>query len=69
VQTKRTGRVSAISTFHTNSTDYEAWQRQVYHDESECGYGKRIKADGNAISDTDGRRRCDRCTDLAAGKA
>lgn len=39
--------------------------RNVYHDESECQYGKEIKADGNDIPGTDGRPRCDKCIELA----
>ena len=57
--------MAKVDAFHTDSTDYEAWQRQVYHDQSECGYGQRIKRDGNAIPGTAGRRQCDRCADLA----
>jgi hypothetical protein len=56
-----------IPAFHTNTTLYRPEDRLVYHDQSECGYGQRIKRDGNDISGTDGRPRCDRCTDIAAG--
>ena len=55
-----------IPAFHTDSTLYRPEDQQVYHDQSECGYGKEIKRDGNDIAGTDGRRRCERCADLGA---
>jgi hypothetical protein len=55
-----------ISAFHTNSTLYRPEDRKVFHDQSECGYGQRIKRDGNDEPGTAGRDRCDRCEDLAA---
>lgn len=58
--------MSKVPAFHTNSTLYRPEDRKVYHDQSECGYGNRIKRDGNDIAGPDGRERCDRCTDLAA---
>jgi hypothetical protein len=57
-----------VRAFHTNSTLYRPEDRKVYHDQSECGYGQRIKRDGNAVDGTANRERCDRCTDIAAGR-
>jgi hypothetical protein len=58
--------VSKVPAFHTNSDEYRPEDKLVYHDESECGYGKEIKRNGHDVPGTDGRRRCDRCDDLAA---
>ncbi len=55
-----------VLAFHTDSTDYEPEEKWRYHDQSECGYGKRIKNDGNDVPGADGRKRCDRCNTLAA---
>ncbi len=55
-----------IPAFHTNSTLYRAEDRLVFHDQSECGYGQRIKRDGNDEPGPAGRERCDRCEDLAS---
>jgi hypothetical protein len=46
--------------FHTSS--YEA--DPVYHNNSACEEGQRVKRDGNALDGDDGRRLCDDCTDL-----
>jgi hypothetical protein len=57
--------VTKVAAFHTDSDDYRPEDKLVYHDQSECGYGKEIKRNGNDVAGTAGRRRCDRCTDLA----
>jgi hypothetical protein len=54
-----------VSAFHTNSDEYREEDKKVYHDQSECGYGKRIEQKHREPG-KDGRRRCDRCDDLAA---
>jgi len=36
-----------VSAFHTESLSYSEKERSVYHDQSECGYGKRVTNDGN----------------------
>jgi hypothetical protein len=55
--------VAKIDPFHTDSTEYPPSHREVYHDQSECQYGKEIKSwhrkDGTA-----GRPRCKKCEDL-----
>lgn len=47
------------SPFHTDEPETP----EVYHDNSVCSDGKRIK---NPVLGTDGRRRCQSCSDLAA---
>lgn len=58
-----------VPAFHTDSTDYEPEEKWRYHDNDACGYGQRIKRDGNAVSGPDGRALCDRCKTLAAEEA
>jgi len=65
--------MGAIAAFHTDTVldYYHPRERYVYHDESECAYGKRIIQDGNQIpgKGTDpfgnARQRCDECARLA----
>ncbi len=54
-----------VPEFHTTRTEYSEHHRNVYHDNSACGYGREIKPE-HRESGTDGRPRCDRCADLAA---
>lgn len=54
-----------ISAFHTNSDEYREEDRKVFHDQSECGYGKEIKS-WHRVNGEGGRDRCDRCTTLAS---
>jgi hypothetical protein len=56
--------MAKVSPFHTTSLEYGAHHRNVYHDQSECGYGKEIKPE-HRVSGTANRPRCDRCNDLA----
>ena len=51
-----------VAPFHTD-TDPEDL---VYHDRSDCPYGREITRNGNDKPGTDGRRRCDWCTRHAA---
>ena len=62
----RTDAMAKVPEFHTDSDDYRPEDKLVYHDNDECGYGNEIKRDGNDVPGTAGRRRCDRCDDLAA---
>ncbi len=50
-----------VAPFHTD-TDPEGL---VYHDRSDCPYGQEVKRNGNDKPGTDGRRRCDWCTQHA----
>jgi len=52
---------SEVSPFHTE-TDHDD---PVYHDNSDCPYGREIKNNGNDEPGEDGRRRCDWCTEHA----
>jgi hypothetical protein len=56
-----------VHPFHTDSLTYPQRERGVYHDRSDCTYGRRIKQDGNAVPGTDDRHLCNRCADLDAG--
>jgi hypothetical protein len=65
--------MAKVSAFHTDtdSPNYHPRERYVYHDQSECGYGQRVKRDGNDVlgigKDPQGnaRKLCDRCDGLA----
>lgn len=57
--------MSKVPAFHTNSQEYPPSHRNVYHDESQCGYGKEIKPE-HRVSGPGNRPRCDRCRDLAS---
>jgi len=65
--------LTQVPAFHTDTVldDYHPRERYVYHNQSDCGYGARIKRDDNDISgkgtDPDGNPRelCERCIDLA----
>jgi hypothetical protein len=61
----RSNTMAKVPAFHTDSTLYRPEDRLVYHDNDECGYGNRIKRDGNNIAGTAGRDRCERCDTLA----
>jgi hypothetical protein len=50
-----------VQAFHTTTPEEPA----VYHDNSVCADGKRIKQE-NKVTGTGGRRRCDECNTLAA---
>jgi hypothetical protein len=62
-----------VGAFHTDTVlaEYHPRERYVYHNQSECGYGKRVMRDGNDKpgpgTKPDGTTRdlCDRCEGLA----
>lgn len=56
--------MSKVEPFHTNHLEYPPSHRNVYHDESECSYGKEIKRDGNDVPGKGDRERCERCEEL-----
>lgn len=58
--------MTKVPAFHTDSDDYRPEDKLRYHDNDECGYGNRIKRDGNDKPGEAGRPRCERCTHLAA---
>jgi hypothetical protein len=59
--------MSKVDAFHTSST--EDGDRLVYHNQSECGYGKEIIRNGHKVpNDIAGRSLCDRCADIEAGR-
>jgi H+-transporting ATPase len=50
-----------VTPFHTDTDPEEP----VYHDNRDCPYGQEIKRNGNDKAGSDGRRRCDWCTQHA----
>ena len=56
-----------VHPFLTDSLTYSQRQRGVYHNRSDCVYGRRIKQDGFAVPGTDERDLCNRCAALDAG--
>lgn len=52
-----------IPAFHTDSPEYPPTHRNVFHDQSECGYGKEIKTE-HRVPGEGNRPPCDRCKDL-----
>jgi hypothetical protein len=56
-----------VPAFHTDTVEqYEPEEQWRYHDNDECYWGNKIKADGNDEPGPDGRKRCARCDELAA---
>ncbi len=53
---------SPVAPFRTDTDP----QDPVYHDRSDCPYGREIMHNGNDEPGTDGRRRCDWCSEHAA---
>jgi hypothetical protein len=51
------------SPYHTNSTSYSLEHREVYHDHSDCPYGRRIEL-MHRESGTAARPRCKECKKL-----
>ena len=49
--------------YHTNSKEYPPSHREVYHDQTNCQYGKEIKKDDRE-GGKDGRPRCSKCEEL-----
>ncbi len=54
-----------VEPFHTNSPEYPPTHRNVYHDHSECKFGKDIKS-WHRIHGKAERPRCDECIRLEA---
>jgi H+-transporting ATPase len=52
---------ATVAPFHTDSDEDDP----VYHDNSDCPYGQEIVRNENDKPGTDGRRRCDWCTENA----
>ena len=52
-----------VAPYHTNSPEYSAYHREVYHDHDNCQTGKQIKPQ-HKVSGTAGRPRCKDCIKL-----
>jgi len=57
------GRMSKISPYNTNSTEYPPTHREVYHDHDDCKYGKEIKS-WHREAGTGGKSKCSECSRL-----
>jgi hypothetical protein len=58
--------MAKVSPFHTTNEEYPPTHRNVFHDVSECSYGKEIKRDGNDVAGEGGRPCCERCKELGS---
>ena len=52
--------MARIDAYHTNSLEYPPSHRDVYHNDSNCPNGKRIKPE-HRVSGTGNRPRCKHC--------
>lgn len=52
-----------VASFHTSVPEYGG-EQNVYHDQSECEAGRRIKSE-HRTPGTDGRQRCKDCERIA----
>lgn len=55
--------MAKVSPYHTTSAEYPPTHRDVYHDHSDCHYGKAILAK-DRVSGTGNRPRCKECQKL-----
>lgn len=55
--------MAKIAEFHTNNLEYPPTHRNVYHDQSECKYGKEIKRE-HRTPGKGGRKPCSECARL-----
>ena len=55
--------MAKIDAFHTNSLEYPPGHRSVFHDQSECSYGKDVLEE-HRIDGEDDRPRCHECGKL-----
>jgi hypothetical protein len=55
--------MAKVAPFHTTTPEDGAGHRNVYHDQSECHYGKAIKA-ADRVAGMGNRPKCDRCKEL-----
>ena len=53
-----------VNPFHTTTPEHGARHRDVYHDNSQCPDGKRIRLE-HRVSVTGGRPKCDECKTLS----
>jgi hypothetical protein len=49
--------------YHTDSKEYPTSHREVYHDQTDCQYGKAIKEEHRKDGKGD-RPRCSKCKEL-----
>ncbi len=49
--------------YHTNSKEYPPEHREVFHDQTDCQYGKAIKKEHREDGKGD-KSRCSKCKDL-----
>ena len=55
--------MAKVKPYHTNSPEYSAHHREVYHDHDDCHYGKDIKS-WHRENGEGGKPRCKECIRL-----
>lgn len=55
--------MAQVDPFHTSTQEYSPKHREVFHDQSDCKYGKEIKP-AHQLKGTDGKPRCSECDRL-----
>ena len=57
-----------LNPFHTELEFYGPAQKQIYHDNGDCGFGARLKRDHNDVPGVGvDRRLCNECARLTSG--
>jgi formylmethanofuran dehydrogenase subunit E len=57
--------MAKVDPFHTDSPEYPPSHRDVFHDQSECSYGKEIKLEHRRAGEG-GRPLCKECERLGS---
>lgn len=52
--------MSKVAAFHTTTPEYPAAHREVYHDQSTCSEGKKIKTE-HRVSGQGNKKHCAEC--------
>lgn len=52
--------MSKVTAFHTTTKEYPKEHREIYHDQSTCSEGKKIKSE-HRVTGTGGNPRCKEC--------
>jgi hypothetical protein len=55
--------MAKVDAFHTSTREYSPQHREVYHDQSDCKYGKEIKP-GHRQKGDGGKPLCSECKKL-----
>ena len=61
--------MATVHSFRTDSDWYGLEEERIYHDQEDCGFGRRLKRDHNDIVGVGvGRRLCQECARLAGDR-